>query len=489
MDSKFKVSATQLFIDNKFVPSISAKLFDTMNPSTGEKIASISEACPEDIDLAVKSARNAFDNGPWRRLSSSQRGKLIYKLADLMKKNLEELAYLESIDGGQPLTLARFMVLSACETFHYFAGYADKVHGQVIPIEGPYLCYTRHEPVGVVAAITPWNVPIIMAAWKLAPALAMGCTIIHKPAEQTPLTALKLGELIAEAGFPPGVVNILPGFGLTAGKPLAQHPLVDKVAFTGSTEVGFEIIRHSHVSNLKRITLELGGKSPNIIMDDADLDLAIAQSQMALYFNQGQVCIAGSRLFVHEKIYDEFVKKSVEASQKRKLGCPLELETEQGPQIDEIQFNKILGYIDKGQKEGAQLLCGGKRFGNKGYFIQPTVFADVTDDMTIAKEEIFGPVMSILKFKTIEEVIERANKTPYGLGAGVVTRNFENAVKIANGLKAGTVYINCYDVISHNTPFGGFKNSGIGREMGEYGLRNFTEVKTVICKIADDALP
>lgn len=484
-----KITATQLFIDGKFVPSVSGKTFDTINPSTEQKITSVSDAQPEDIDLAVNAARKAFDSGPWRRLSASQRGKLIYVFAELIEKNQKELALLESMDNGQPFAFASAVVKMAADCFRYYAGYADKVHGQNIPIEGPYLCYTRHEAVGVVGAIIPWNFPILMAAWKLAPALAMGCTVVLKPAEQTPLTALKLGELLNEAGFPPGVVNIVTGFGLTAGKPLAQHPLVDKVAFTGSTEIGFEIMRNSHVTNLKRVTLELGGKSANIIMDDADLDLAIAQSQVALYFNQGQCCIAGSRLFVHEKIYDEFVKRSVEVSRQRKLGNPLEQTTEQGPQVDDVQFNKIMGYIETGQKEGAKLLCGGKRYGDRGYFIEPTVFAEVTDEMTIAREEIFGPVMSILKFKTIEEVIQRANKSSYGLGAGIVTRNFDNAVKIANGLQAGTVYVNCYDVISCNTPFGGFKNSGIGRELGEYGLKNFTEVKTVIVKVADDALP
>lgn len=480
---------TELFIDGKYVPSLSGKTFDTINPSTELKIASVSEGQPEDIDIAVRAARRAFDNGPWRRFSGSQRGKLLYKLADLISKHSNELAILESMDSGQTIGFATFSIFHIGDYFRYYAGYADKLHGQNIPIEGPYLCYTRHEPVGVVGAIIPWNVPLIMAAWKLAPALAMGCTVVLKPAEQTPLTALRLGELFNEAGFPPGVVNIVTGFGLTAGKPLAQHPLVDKVAFTGSTEVGLEIMRHSHVENLKRISLELGGKSPNIILNDADLDLAIAQSQLALFFNQGQACLAGSRLFVQEGIYEEFVKRSYETAGKRKVGDPLEASTDQGPQVDEVQFKKILGYIESGQKQGAKLMCGGSRCGNKGFFVQPTVFADVTDDMTIAKEEIFGPVMSILKFKTVEEVIERANRTDYGLAAGVVTKNFENAIKIANGLKAGIVYINCYDVLTASTPFGGFKNSGIGRECGEYALKNYTEVKTVIVKIADDALP
>lgn len=484
-----KITATQLFINGKFVPSVTGKTYDTINPSTGEKIATVSEGQPADIDLAVKAARMAFDQGPWRKFSGSQRGKLLFKLADLLEQHSASFALLESTDNGQLLTMATGVIAGAVKMLRYYAGWSDKVHGQQIPIEGPFLCYTRHEAVGVVAAVIPWNFPISMLVNKLAPALAMGCTIVIKPAEQTPLTALKFGELVLEAGFPEGVINIVTGFGETAGRPLVQHALVDKVAFTGSSEVGFEIMRHCHVSNLKRVSLELGGKSPNIILDDADIDLAIRQSQLALYMNQGQACIAGSRLFVQEGIYDEFVKRSVEASKNRRVGCPLQKETEQGPQIDDIQFTKIMHYIDIGQKEGAHMLCGGKRHGDKGYFIEPTVFVNVQDDMTIAKEEIFGPVMSILKFKTIEEVIERANRTSYGLAAGIVTKSFDRAIKIANELKAGTVYVNCYAVVGFGTPFGGFKNSGVGREKGEYALKNFTEVKTVIVKVADDALP
>jgi aldehyde dehydrogenase (NAD+) len=310
-----------------------------------------------------------------------------------------------------------------------------------------------------------------------------------KPAEQTPLSALRIGELIMEAGFPEGVVNILPGFGPTAGQALAQHKDVDKVAFTGSTEVGYEIMRNSHKHNLKRITLELGGKSANIIMDDADVDLAIAQSQVGLYLNQGQCCIAGSRVFVQEKIYDEFVEKSVIAAKKRKVGDPFHHETDQGPQIDKEQFSKILNYIDIGKKEGGKLLTGGKRHGSKGWFVEPTVFSDVSDDMTIAKEEIFGPVMTIMKFKTVDEVIDRANSSNYGLGAGLVTKSVETAIKVSNAIRAGTVYVNCYDVFDANTPFGGFKDSGVGRELGEAGLKNYLESKTVIIKRPDDSLP
>jgi aldehyde dehydrogenase (NAD+) len=485
-----KPRVTQLLIDGKFVNSSSGKTFDTFNPATEEKITSVQEAGVEDVNKAVKAARKAFDNGPWRRMAASERGRLMYKLADLVEKHHDELAALEALDNGKPVGFAKAADINlVIKTLRYYAGWADKIQGQTIPIGGPHFCYTKEEPVGVAAQIIPWNFPALMMAWKLGPALATGCTVVMKPAEQTPLTALRIGELIMEAGFPEGVVNLLPGFGPSAGQALAQHADVDKVAFTGSTEVGYEIMRHSHKNNLKRITLELGGKSANIIMDDADMDLAIAQAQVGLYLNQGQCCIAGSRLFVHEKIYDEFVARSVEVSKKRKVGDPFAKDTDQGPQVDGDQFHKIMNYIDIGKKEGAKLLTGGKRVGNKGWFVEPTVFADVTDNMTIAKEEIFGPVMSILKFKDVDEVIQRANNSNYGLGAGLVTKNVQTALKVSNALRAGTVYVNCYDVFDANTPFGGFKDSGVGRELGEYGLKNYLETKTVIMKRPDDSLP
>ena len=485
-----KPRVTQLLINGKFVNSSSGKTFDTYNPATEEKICSVQEADAHDVDLAVKAARKAFDEGPWRRMAASERGLLLSKLADLMEKNFDELCALEALDNGKPVNLARGADIPLCiKTYRYYAGWADKIHGQTIPISGPYFCYTKEEPVGVVGQIIPWNFPALMQAWKLGPALATGCTVVMKPAEQTPLTALRIGELIMEAGFPEGVVNILPGYGPSAGQALAQHKLVDKVAFTGSTEIGYEIMRSSHKNNLKRITLELGGKSANIIMDDADIDVAIAQSQVGLFLNQGQCCIAGSRLFVHEKIYDQFVERSAQVAKARKVGDPFGKDTDQGPQIDKDQFGKIMNYIDVGKKEGATLLTGGGRVGKKGWFVEPTVFADVKDDMTIAKEEIFGPVMSILKFKTVDEVIERANNSQYGLGAGVVTKSVDNALKISNGIRAGTVYVNCYDVFDANTPFGGFKDSGIGRENGEAGLKNYLETKTVIIKRPDDSHP
>ena len=487
---KVQPKQTQLLINGKFVNSVSGKTFDTFNPATEEKITSVQEADRADVDLAVKAARKAFDEGPWRRMDAAERGKIMYRLADLIEKNGDEIAALEALDNGKPSKIARIAdVPLVVNTLRYYAGWADKIHGKTLPIAGPHFAYLREEPVGVVGQIIPWNFPAAMLAWKIGPALATGCTTVVKTAEQTPLSALRIGELALEAGLPAGVLNILSGYGPTAGQALAQHALVDKVAFTGSTEVGYEIMKTAHKNNLKRITLELGGKSANIVMDDADIDLAIQQSQFALFFNMGQCCIAGSRLFVHEKIYDEFVRRASEAAKSANIGDQFDAKTDQGPQIDSTQMNKILGLIEKGQKEGAKLLTGGKRHGNKGYFVQPTVFADVNDDMTIAREEIFGPVMSILKFKTVDEVIARANNSSYGLGAGLVTKNLENAIKISNGLKAGTVYVNCYDVFDPTAPFGGFKDSGIGRELGEAGLRNYLESKTVIIRRPDDSLP
>jgi len=483
------VKQTNLFINNEFKTSSSGATFDTFNPATEEKIASIAEATTADVDAAVDAARAAFE-GPWRTMDASERGRLLYRLADLIEQNGDELAKLEALDAGKPTFLTRVLdVQATVNVLRYYAGWADKIHGTTVPINGPYLCYTKQEPVGVCGQIIPWNFPLIMMSWKLGPALATGNTVVLKPAEQTSLTALRVAELIVEAGFPEGVVNIVTGGGATVGAHLAQHPKVDKIAFTGSTETGMTIMRTSHVDNLKRITLELGGKSANIILDDADIDLAIQQSQMGLFLNAGQVCISGSRVYVQEGIYDEFVRRSAKAAQAMKIGDPADLSTQHGPQIDGTQFNKILGYVESGKKDGARLVCGGKRWGEKGYFIEPTIFADVNEDMAIAREEIFGPVMSIIKFKTIDEVIKRANNSEFGLGAGVVTSNLDNAIKISNGVRTGTVYVNCYSVIEPNTPFGGFKNSGLGREQGELGLRNYLENKTVIIKRPDDSKP
>lgn len=483
-EQKVKIGPTQLLIDNEWVESISGKRFETINPATGEVICEVAEADAPDVDRAVEAARKAFTSGEWPQISATRRGELLYKLADLIEQNKEELAKLETLDNGKPLSDSLNVDLPlviAC--YRYYAGWADKIQGKTIPINGPYFCYTRHEPVGVVGQIIPWNFPLLMQAWKLAPALAAGNTLILKPAEQTPLSALWVGELVLEAGFPPGVVNILPGYGPTAGGAIARHQDIDKVAFTGSTEVGHLIMEAAAKSNLKRVTLELGGKSPNIVFADADMDQAIEGSHFALFFNQGQCCCAGSRLYVEEKCYDEFVAKSVERAKRRIVGDPFAADTEQGPQVDKAQFDKVMHYIESGRGEGAELLCGGNQLGDRGYFITPTVFADVREHMQIAQDEIFGPVMSIIKFRDIDEVIQRANTTMYGLAAAVWTRDITKAHAIANGVRAGTVWVNCFDVFDAAAPFGGFKQSGIGRELGEYGLQQYSEVKTVTVKL------
>jgi aldehyde dehydrogenase (NAD+) len=483
-ESRVAISATKLLINNRWISSESGKTFATVNPSTGEEICQIAEADAADVEKAVRAARAAFEHGPWRKTMASERGILLHRLADLMEKHADELAALESLDNGKPVSVAKAVEVAASVSCNrYFAGWADKVQGKTIPIDGDYFCYTRHEPVGVVGQIIPWNFPMLMQAWKLAPALATGNTVIMKPAEQTPLSALRIGELIVEAGFPEGVVNILPGFGPTAGAAIASHIDVDKVAFTGSTEVGHLIMEAAAKSNLKRVSLELGGKSPNIVFADTDVDDAVEGAHFGLFFNHGQCCCAGSRVFVEEKIYDQFVEKSGARARKRTVGDPFDPNTEQGPQVDQAQFDKVMGYIDSGRSEGAKLVCGGERVGDRGYFIQPTVFADVQDDMKIAQEEIFGPVMSIIPFKSVDEVVARANRTNYGLAAAVWTRDIKKAHAIANSVRAGTVWVNCYNVLDPRSPFGGFKQSGIGRELGEYGLQQYTEVKSVIVKL------
>jgi aldehyde dehydrogenase (NAD+) len=478
------VSATKLLINNRWISSESGRTFATLDPATGEEICQVAEADAADVEKAVQAARKAFERGPWRKTLASERGRLLNRLADLIESHADELARLESLDNGKPVSVARAVdVAATVACYRYFAGWADKVQGKTIPIDGEFFCYTRHEPVGVVGQIIPWNFPLLMQAWKLAPALATGNTVVMKPAEQTPLTALRVGELILEAGFPEGVVNLLPGFGPTAGAAIAKHMDVDKVAFTGSTEVGHLVMEAAAKSNLKRVTLELGGKSPNIVFADTDIDEAVEGAHFGLFFNHGQCCCAGSRVFVEQKIYDEFVEKSGKRARRRQVGDPFDPTTEQGPQVDQAQFDKVMGYIGSGRSEGAKLVCGGDRVGDRGYFIQPTVFADVQDDMKIAREEIFGPVMSIIPFKSIDEVVERSNRTDYGLAAAVWTRDISKAHAIANSVRAGTVWVNCYNVLDTRAPFGGFKQSGIGRELGEYGLQQYTEVKTVIVKL------
>ncbi|XP_004628925.1 retinal dehydrogenase 2 isoform X1 [Octodon degus] len=413
-------------------------------------------------------------------MDASERGRLLDKLADLVERDRAILATMESLNGGKPFLQAFYVDLQGViKTLRYYAGWADKIHGMTIPVESSTRALSRRDP----SLLSQWNFPLLMFAWKIAPALCCGNTVVIKPAEQTPLSALYMGALIKEAGFPPGVINILPGYGPTAGAAIASHVGIDKIAFTGSTEVGKLIQEAAGRSNLKRVTLELGGKSPNIIFADADLDYAVEQAHQGVFFNQGQCCTAGSRIFVEEPVYEEFVRRSVERAKRRIVGSPFDPATEQGPQIDKKQYNRVLELIQSGVAEGAKLECGGKGLGRKGFFIEPTVFSNVTDDMRIAKEEIFGPVQEILRFKTMDEVIERANSTDFGLVAAVFTNDINKALTVSSAMQAGTVWINCYNALNAQSPFGGFKMSGSGREMGELGLREYSEVKTVTVKI------
>jgi aldehyde dehydrogenase (NAD+) len=470
---------TQMLIGGKWVESHSGKRFPTVNPATEEVIAEVAEGDAEDIDRAVKAARKAFESGPWAKIDARDRGRLLHRLADLIETHTEELAQLETLDNGKPIGESRQGDLPlVVDCFRYYAGWADKITGQTVPVRGNYFCYTRREPMGVAGQIIPWNFPMLMVAWKWGPALAAGCTIVLKPAEQTPLTALRMGELAQEAGFPDGVINIVPGYGETAGDALVKHQGVDKIAFTGEGRTA-EIIMANAAPTLKRLTFELGGKSPNIVFADADLDAAVEGSMVGMFLNQGQCCCAGSRLFVQDKVYDEMVERIATRAKSRQLGDPFDPATEQGPQVDQAQFDKILRYIGYGKEQGARVATGGERWGKTGYFIQPTVFADVTDEMRVARDEIFGPVLCAIRFKELDEVIQRANATDYGLAAAVWTRDITKAHTIANRVRAGTVWVNCYDVFDAAAPFGGFKRSGIGRELGEKALENYTDLKTV----------
>ncbi|CAM6092139.1 unnamed protein product [Calypogeia fissa] len=488
MKAPFPVQYTKLLIDGEFVDAASGKTFATVDPRTEEVIAHVAEGDKEDVDRAVKAARKAFDEGPWPRMPPHERARILQRYADLLEKHNDELAALDSLDSGKPYEQARFAELPAVvKNFRYFAGWADKIHGMTLPTEGSNFAYTLHEPIGVCGQIIPWNFPMVMFSWKVAPALATGNTIVIKSAEQTPLSAILAGKLALEAGIPPGVLNIISGYGPTAGAAISEHMDIDKVAFTGSTEIGKVVLAASAKSNLKKVTLELGGKSPFIVCADADVDHAADLSHFALFFNQGQCCCAGSRTFVHESVYDEFLEKAKERALKRVVGDPFRSGVEQGPQIDKEQFDKILGYIKSGESQGAKLVTGGGRVGKKGFYIKPTVFGDVGDEMKIFNEEIFGPVQSVSKFSTLDEVVKRANKSSYGLAAAVITKSGDVANTMSRNLKAGTVWINTFDVFDPSLPFGGYKQSGIGREKGIYGLENYLQVKAVVTPINNPA--
>jgi aldehyde dehydrogenase (NAD+) len=477
-----RITQTKLLIDNEWVDSSNGAVFETLNPATGEPIAKVAAGGAADIDRAVKAARRALEEGPWGTMDAADRGRLLLKLADLVDANAKELAALESLNSGKTIADAQGDMAGVAATLRYYGGWADKIEGRTVPVRGNFLSYTLRQPVGVVGQIIPWNFPLLMLAWKWGPALACGNTIVMKPAEQTPLTALRMGELALEAGFPRGVINLVNGFGETAGAALVAHPDVDKIAFTGHVDTA-KIIQKAAADSLKRVTFELGGKSPNVVFADANLDDAVAGAFHAIYFHGGQCCTAGSRLFVEEKIHGEFVERLAAKAQQRRVGDPLDPSTEQGPQVSQEQLDKILGYVALGSKQGAKLVTGGQRKGARGFYVEPTIFDNVADDMAIARDEIFGPVVSVLPFRSFSEVTQRANRTNYGLAAAIWTKDIDKAHLYARRVKAGTVWVNCYHVVDTTTPFGGFKQSGQGRENGESALEHYTELKTVTVKL------
>jgi len=478
MNDMTALSMQDLLIDGRRVKPLSGRYFNTVNPATEQVIAQVAEAGVEDVDVAVRSARKALD-GEWGHMKASDRGRLLLKLADLIKRDEEELVMLESLDSGKPVSAIRRQDLPAViDTLVYYAGMADKINGQVIPARADALTYTVREPVGVVGVIIPWNFPLMIGMWKMAPALACGCTLVVKPAEITPLTALKIGELALEAGFPAGVVNVVPGFGKVAGQALVDHPDVDKVTFTGSPTVGRQILQGA-AGNLKRVTLELGGKSANIIFPDADIDAAVKAAGSGIFFNTGQVCSAGSRILAHADIYDEVVERLAARAKSMRIGDPLETSTSMGPLVSEVQMNRVLSYIDIGRGEGARVVTGGARATDKGYYVQPTVFAGVEHEMRVSQEEIFGPVATVIKFKDDDDALRIANGTVYSLAAGVWSADIARVHRFARQLKAGTVWINTYGPTDIRLPWGGARDSGFGREHGDMAIENFTEPKVV----------
>ncbi len=487
--SQFLSEDRKMLIGGQWVPAASGACFDVVNPATGEVLARVAAGEKEDINRAVTAAAQAFESGPWSKMTASERGKCLWRLADLLEEHLEEFAQLETLDNGKPLGVAMVAdVPLAVDHFRYYAGWATKLNGESINISVPFApgaefhTYTRREPIGVVGQIIPWNFPLLMAAWKLGPALATGCTVVLKPAEQTPLTALRLGELISKAGFPDGVVNIVPGYGETAGAALTAHPGVAKIAFTGSTEVGKLIVKAA-AHDLKKITLELGGKSPNIVFADSDLSSAVPGAASAIFFNHGQACCAGSRLYIEQKIFDQVIDGVVENAKAIKVGSGMDPSSTMGPLVSQEQFERVTGYMEMGLSQGAEAACGGKRVGDKGYFVEPTVLVNTNSTMTVVQEEIFGPVVTAMPFTDIDEIAAVANDTVYGLAAGIWTQDISKAHKLAARIKAGTVWVNCYNIFDAALPFGGYKQSGWGREMGAQALENYLQTKSVCVQL------